>query len=68
MISLRYQKGITAVLLGGKTPEQIRQNVESFSFEPDREDIEYLDQISKETTAKLPDWTGFFKDLALPMD
>lgn len=65
---LRYQKGITAVLLGGKTPEQIRQNVESFSFEPDREDIEYLDQISKETTAKLPDWTGFFKDLALPMD
>ncbi len=65
---LRYQEGITSILLGGKTPEQIRQNIDSFDLEIESGDLEYLDRISKEAVVKLPYWTGFFKDLALPMD
>lgn len=62
------QEGITSILLGGKTPEQIRQNIESFDFELSREDFDYLDQLSEKAVEKLPFWTGFFKDLALPMN
>lgn len=65
---LNYQEGITSILMGGKTPEQIQQNINSFMFEIEKDDLTYLDEISREATEKLPYWTAFFRDLGLPME
>lgn len=65
---LLEQEGICSVIIGGKTPEQIKQNLDSFSFTMDHSDLEYLDRISGEASARLPQWTTFFKELGQPMD
>ena len=65
---LLWQEGICSVLIGGKTPEQIRQNLGSFSLIPEEDDLRYLDGISREASARLPQWTSYFKDLGQPMD
>lgn len=62
------QEGICSVIIGGKTPEQIKQNLNSFSFVINQSDLEYLDRISKEASSKLPQWTTFFKELGQPMN
>jgi aryl-alcohol dehydrogenase-like predicted oxidoreductase len=54
------QKGIISVIVGGKNPRQIEENVGATGWKLSPDDLAYLDRISRTVTDLLPDQPSFW--------
>jgi myo-inositol catabolism protein IolS len=54
------QPGVTSVIVGGKNPGQIRENLGAIGWTLTAEDLAYLDRLSRTVTDFLPDRPSFW--------
>ncbi|MFT2009356.1 aldo/keto reductase [Pontibacter sp. 13R65] len=52
---VRQQKGVTSTIIGAKTPEQLRSNIHSTSFDLTSEELQQLENVSKPSPS-YPSW------------
>ncbi len=57
---VQAQRGITSVIIGGRSPKQVEENVGAAGWKLTRGDLATLDQISRVVTDKLPDQPSFW--------
>jgi len=52
---LLSQEGVTSVIVGARTPEQVQQNVKAADFRISAEDLHTIDSIGRTVTDRLPE-------------
>jgi aryl-alcohol dehydrogenase-like predicted oxidoreductase len=57
---LRMQRGVTSVIIGGKRPKQIEENVGAAGWDLSPGDLAALDRISRVVTDHVPDQPSFW--------
>lgn len=57
---VRSQRGVASVIIGGRNAGQVLENTGATGWELSKEDLEYLDRISRTVTDYLPDRTSFW--------
>jgi myo-inositol catabolism protein IolS len=57
---VRMQRSVSSVIIGGKSPRQVDENVGATGWDLSREDLATLDRLSRAVTDRLPDQPSFW--------